>query len=107
MRASRCRLHGIGRLGEKTVFLIATADGHFEQAEIGTVPTVVQENVASMIATIGPPARPSVDEPTQSVWLLGAVCSETAVHGVIAINIGRGSHEVINVKTRRVEIVLE
>lgn len=94
-------------LGEKTVFLIATADGHFEQPETGTVPTVVQENVASMIATIGLPVRTIVDETTQSVWLLGAVCSETAVHGVIAVNIGRGSHEAINVKTRRVEVVLD
>jgi two-component system sensor histidine kinase KdpD len=35
------------------------------------------------------------------------VTSEAAVHGVIAINIGHGSRETLNSKTRQVEAVLE
>ena len=80
-------------LGQQAVFFAATADGRFEPPESGAVPKVVQERVASMTATIGAPSHAIVDEPTQNVWLLRAVCSETAVHGLVAVNIGRGSRE--------------
>ncbi len=83
------------------------ADGHFEPPEAGSVPKVVHENVASMIAAAGGPARTIVDEPAQNVWLLGAVSSETAVHGLVAVNIGRGSHKAVDIKKRRFETILE
>jgi K+-sensing histidine kinase KdpD len=83
------------------------ADGHFEPPQSGSVPKVVQDSVASIIATIGASARTIVDEQTQDVWLLGAVCSETAVHGAIVINIGRGPRQAIEIKTRRIEAILE
>ena len=60
-----------------------------------------------MIATIGVAAHTIVDEPTQNVWLLRAVCSETTVHGLVAVNIGSGSREIVDSKTRRVEAILE
>ena len=44
-----------------------------------------------MAAAVGTPPRTIVDQSTQNVWLLRAVSSETAVLGVVAINIGRGS----------------
>lgn len=94
-------------LGQHATFLIATADGHFEQPEIGIVPKEVQEKVASMIATIDLPAHTILDESTHSVWLLRAVRSEATVHGVIAVNIGRGSRGAVSIKTRRVEAILE
>ena len=94
-------------LGQQAAFFVAMADGHFEPPKSGSVPKVVQESVASMIATIGVAARTIVDEPTQNVWLLRAVCSETAVHGLVAVNIGSGSRETIEIKTRRVEAILE
>ncbi len=95
-------------LGQQAAFFVAMTDGHFEPPQPGSVvPKAVQESVASMIATVGFPARTIVDEATQTVWLLGAVGSETAVHGVIVINIGRGARESIDIKTRRVEAILE
>ena len=94
-------------LGQQAAFFPVMADGHFEPPESSSVPKVVQESVASMIATIGLPAHTIVDEPTQNVWLLRAVSSETAVHGLVVVNIGRGSREAINVKTRRFEAILE
>ena len=94
-------------LGQQAAFFVAMADGRFEAPESGAVPKVVQESVASMIATIGVPSYAIVDEPTQNVWLLGAVCSETAVHGLVAVNIGGGSREAVVIKTRRVEAILE
>jgi two-component system sensor histidine kinase KdpD len=83
------------------------ADGHFEPPQSGAVPGAVQESAASIGAEIGAPAQTIIDEPTRNVWLLRAVCSETAVHGLVAVNIGSGPREAIEIKTRRVEAILE
>jgi K+-sensing histidine kinase KdpD len=94
-------------IGHHATFFVAMADGHYEPSESGSAPEPVLENVASMIVAAGVPARIIVDQSTRDVWLLRAVSSETAAHGVIAINIGHGSRELLNRKTRRVEAVLE
>ena len=94
-------------LGQQVAFFAATADGRFEPSESGSMPKPVQDSVASMAAKIGVAVHPVVDEPAQNVWLLGTVCSETAVHGLVAVNIGSGSHEAVDFKTRRVEAILE
>jgi K+-sensing histidine kinase KdpD len=94
-------------LGQQAAFFAATADGRFEPPEPGALPRVVQTSIASMVATIGVPARTIVDQTTQGVWLLRAVCSETAVHGLVSVNIGNGSREALAIKTRRFEAVLE
>ena len=93
-------------LGQQAAFFAAMADGHFEPPKSGPVPKVVQESVASMIAKIGV-AHTIVDEPTQNVWLLRTVCSETTVHGLVAVNIGSGPREIVDSKTRQVEDILE
>ena len=94
-------------LGQQAAFFPAAADGHFEPPETGSVPKVVQESIAPMIATIGVSARTIIDEPTQNIWLIGAVCSETTVHGLVAVNIGGGSREAVATRTHRVEAILE
>jgi K+-sensing histidine kinase KdpD len=94
-------------LGQQAAFFAATADGRFEPPQSGTVPTSVQERIAAMPAAIGVNSWTVVDPPTQNVWLLGTVCSETAVHGLVAVNIAGGSREAIAAKTRRVEAVLD
>jgi K+-sensing histidine kinase KdpD len=94
-------------LGQPAVFFVAKIDGQFELPKSGSVPRVVQESVASLLTTVEVRARTIIDELTQSVWLLRAVGSETAVHGLVAINIGGGSSETIEIKTRRVESILE
>jgi K+-sensing histidine kinase KdpD len=94
-------------LGQQAAFFAVTADGRFEPPEPGSVPKAVQERVASMVTTIGAPACTIVDEPTQSVWLLGAVSSETAVHGLVAVNVGGNSREAADIKTRRFEAIVE
>lgn len=94
-------------LGQQVAFFAAGADEHFEHAGSGSVPKVVQDCVAAMIATLGAASYAIVDEPTRNIWLLGPVSSETAVHGLVAVNIGRGSREAIEHKTRRVEAILE
>jgi K+-sensing histidine kinase KdpD len=67
----------------------------------------VQDRVAATATTAEVPAQAIIDEPTQNVWLLRAVGSETTAHGLVAINIGSGSNETIAIKTRRVEAILE
>jgi K+-sensing histidine kinase KdpD len=94
-------------LGQQAVFFAAGPDEHFEPPQPGSVPKAVQDRIASMIATIGVPSYAILGEPTRDVWLLGAIRSETVVHGLVAINIGGGSSEAIGIKTRRVETVLE
>jgi len=94
-------------LGQQSAFFTIGTDDHFEPPETGSVPKAVQERVASMIATIKVPSCAIVDETTRNVWLLGAVCSETAVRGLVAVNIGTGSSEAVAIKTRRVEAILE
>jgi K+-sensing histidine kinase KdpD len=94
-------------LGQQVAFFAAMADGHFEPTESGLVPKPVQDSVASMTAKIGVAVHTIVDDPTQNVWLLGTVCSETAVHGLVAVNIGGGAREAVDVKTRRVEAILD
>lgn len=94
-------------LGQNSVFLIPTADGRFEPPDIGTVPDDVQEKVASMVVRIGLSTEMVHDGPTDSNWLIKQVSSDAMVHGVIAVNIGRGSGKAIAVRTRRVETILE
>ena len=94
-------------LGQQAAIFLPRADDHFEPPESGSVPAVVQEHIASMVTKIGIASHAIVDEPTRNVWLLGAVSSETAVHGLVAVNIGSGSREAIDVRTRRVKTVLE
>jgi K+-sensing histidine kinase KdpD len=94
-------------IGQQATFFVATADGRYDPSESGSAPTPVHENVASMMAAAGVAARTIIDPSTHDVWMLRAVSSETAVHGVIAINIGAGTREILNRKTRRVEAVLE
>jgi K+-sensing histidine kinase KdpD len=94
-------------LGQPSVFFVARTDGQFELPKSGSVPRAVQDRVAAMATTVEVPAQAIVDEPTQNVWLLRAVGSETTAHGLVAINIGSGSNETIAIKTRRVEAILE
>ncbi len=94
-------------LGPRAAFFVAMAGGHLEPPQPGSVPKLVQEGVASIIASSGVGVRTIVDAPTQNVWLLGAVRSETAVHGVVVVNIGHGPLATIAGKTRRVEAILE
>jgi two-component system sensor histidine kinase KdpD len=94
-------------LGQQISFFVATADRRFDLSASGSIPLAVQESVGSTSAAIGMPTHTVVDEQTQNVWLLWALCSETAVHGLVAVNVGHGPRETVNIRTRRVEAILE
>jgi K+-sensing histidine kinase KdpD len=94
-------------LGPQAALLVAMTDGRLEQPQSGSVPTAVRDAVASMVDTTEAPAHSIVDSATQETWLLRPISSESEVHGIIAINVGRGSRQTIDSKTRRVEAILE
>src|SRR6202051_690032 len=56
-------------LGQPAVFFAASADGHFDPLKSGSVPMVVQESVAAMIAATEAPSKTMMDGPTHNVWL--------------------------------------
>ena len=94
-------------LGQPAVFFAAKTDAQLEPPRSGPVPKVVKERAILAIAAADRSARSVVDASTQDAWLLRMVSSETAILGVVAINIGVGSTETLENRTRRVEAIIE
>lgn len=94
-------------IGQHAVFFPTGTDRRFEPPEFSAVPNEVRERITSMPAVLGMTSDTTmVDETTKDVWLLGTVCSNTAVHGLVAIKIGGGSPRAVEIKTRRARTVL-
>jgi K+-sensing histidine kinase KdpD len=95
-------------LGQPTVFFAAKSDGQLEPPRSGSVPKIVKEHATLAItAAAGQSVRSVIDAPTQDVWLLRMVSSETATLGLVAVNIGVGSAETLEARTLRVEAIIE
>jgi K+-sensing histidine kinase KdpD len=94
-------------LGQPAVFFAAKNDGQLEPPRSGSVPKVVKEHAALAITAAGQSVRSVIDAPTQDVWLLRMVSSETAILGLVAVNIGVGSVETLEARTLRVEAIIE
>jgi K+-sensing histidine kinase KdpD len=94
-------------LGPQAALFVAMTDHRLEPPQSPSVPASVREAAAYMIHSANTAARSLVDQTTEEIWLLRAISSESRVHGVIAINVGRGSRETIDTKTRSVEAILE
>jgi K+-sensing histidine kinase KdpD len=93
-------------LGRPAAFFAAKSDGQLEPPRSGPVPKVVSDNAIPAIST-DQSIRSVTDTATQDVWLLRAVSSETAILGLVAVNIGVGSRESLDSGTRRAEAILE
>jgi K+-sensing histidine kinase KdpD len=94
-------------LGQPAAFFTARSDGQLEPPESGLVPKVVRESMTSATPQAGHAVRSVIDGSTQNVWLLRVVRSETAVLGLVAVNIGTGSADLQQARTRRVETILD
>jgi K+-sensing histidine kinase KdpD len=94
-------------LGEPAVFFAAKSGGQLEPPRSGSVPKAVKEHVTSAIEAAASSVPSVIDSATQNVWLLRMVSSETASLGLVAVNIGVGSAETLETRTRRVEAILE
>ncbi|WP_172806051.1 sensor histidine kinase [Bradyrhizobium erythrophlei] len=93
-------------LGQPAVYFAAKGDGQLEPPRSGSVPAAVKESAASAIST-AEPVRSVTDPATQNVWLLHMVRSETAIVGLVAVNIGAGTAEALESGTRRAASILE
>jgi K+-sensing histidine kinase KdpD len=94
-------------LGQPAVFFAAKTGGQLEPPKSGSVPKAVKEHAYSAITAAAPSVRSVIDGATQNVWLLRMVSSETAILGLVAVNIGVGPAETLEIRTRRVEAILE
>ena len=94
-------------LGQPAVFFAAKNDGQLEPPRSGPVPEVVKEHACSAMTTAGQSVRSVIDASTQHVWLSRMVSSETAILGLVAVNIGVGSVETLEARTLRVEAIIE
>jgi two-component system sensor histidine kinase KdpD len=94
-------------LARPAVFFAAKTDRQLEAPRSGSVPKVVKEHVTSAIEAATPAVRSVIDGATQNVWLLRMISSETAILGLVAVNIGVGAAEVLDIRTRRAETILE
>jgi K+-sensing histidine kinase KdpD len=93
---------------ERSVFLIGAAgtDG-VPSLDAHPAPPHVRRQAADMISINETNARTIFDESTSSVWLMRPLSSETAHHGVIAVDLGTGSPAAIESMARRIETVLD
>jgi K+-sensing histidine kinase KdpD len=92
---------------ERSVFLFGAAGTNSaESLEGHPAPQQVRQQAADMIAANEPGARTILDENTNCVWLVRPLSSETADHGVIAVDLGSGSSAAIECVARRIETML-
>lgn len=94
-------------LGQPALFFSAKKDGQLESPKSGSVPTIVVGNATSAIATGDHSIRSAIDAATQNAWLLQMIDSETAVLGIVAVNVGTGSTKMLESRARRVGAILE
>ena len=93
-------------LGQPAVFFSAKGGGELEPPRSGPVPTVVRDNAILAIAT-GQSNGSVIDAATQNVWLLRTIRSDTAILGLVAVNVGMGTTEVLESRTHRAATTLE
>lgn len=92
-------------LGPRGAFFVASPDGLPEES--GRVPKAVRDSLQSIAAAAGAQIHTIVDSDTHDIWLVRAISSKSSVHGIIAINIGRGSERAVKTKTQGVEAILQ
>jgi K+-sensing histidine kinase KdpD len=92
---------------ERSAFLIgASGDDSVESYGGHLAPEQVRRQATAMIAAGEPDARVIFDDATNCVWLMRPLSSETAHHGVIAVDLGASSSVANEPMARRIESVL-
>jgi two-component system sensor histidine kinase KdpD len=94
-------------LGPQAALFVAMADGRLALPQSGAIPATVRDAATSTVDGVKTNARSIVDQATQDTWLLRAIASDSGIHGVIAVNAGRGSRKAIEARTQRVEAILD
>lgn len=94
-------------LGQRAVFVAASDDDDVASLDGATMPADIRRDALAMIETNEQRTRTSFDGIAQTFWILKSVCSETANHGVIAVDIGERAHLTIDQDAQRIETVIE
>lgn len=97
----------VSRTLERTAFLFnALSDGDRGSFDVVLAPEQVQQEARAMIAANTLEPRTIVDPLTRSTWLLTPLSSETAYHGVIAVDLGGRSRTSLETMRRQVDAIL-
>ncbi|UCF54133.1 MAG: DUF4118 domain-containing protein [Bradyrhizobium sp.] len=93
--------------GHPATFFVKRSDSNIEPPESRFVPPMVQAAATAMNSGVGPMSRTILDANRSGLWLLRAISSDDAIHGVIAVNVGIGSQQAIAIRTSRIEAILD
>lgn len=93
-------------LGDHTALFIVLPDASCERSGHAP-PPALRDTIAGMLASIGASRQTITDAASNDLWLLRAVTSDTAVHGVIAINVGHATGRERNARRAPVEDMLD
>jgi K+-sensing histidine kinase KdpD len=92
---------------EREAFLIgAPAEGDLDSRQLNPAPDHIRREAAAMIETNDSLSRAIFDSTTRHTWLLTALSTETAYHGVIAVDLGGGPRASIHAMRRQVDAML-
>ena len=95
-------------LGYRTVLITASPQGpDAEWPAGGNLPEPIREDVAELIAAGATVTHTLIDPTTLSAWLTRVVSTESPSCGAIAVDLGRGPRETVEVAAKRVGAVLE
>jgi K+-sensing histidine kinase KdpD len=92
--------------GRHTAFFFPASATSSHPAIADAAPAIIRDNAASMMKPGSARARVIKDEAGKSLWLLRAVVSEEATHGVIAVDIGGEPRAAAGKRTSRIETIL-
>jgi K+-sensing histidine kinase KdpD len=92
---------------EREAFLIsAPAESDLDSHQLHAAPEHIHQEAAAMIDTGDPLSRTIFDPTTRHIWLLTALSTETAYHGVIAVDLGSGPRANVEIMRRQVDAML-
>jgi K+-sensing histidine kinase KdpD len=93
-------------LGQRAAFIAAPDDNDVGSLDDAVIPDDVRREAHAMIGRDDQLPRRWRDETTQTSWLLKAVSSETANHGVIAVNIEDSAGTSTERTVERIEAIM-
>ncbi|MGO4716605.1 sensor histidine kinase [Bradyrhizobium sp. 2TAF24] len=94
-------------LGRRAAFVASSDDDDIAAPDGSAVPADIRREALAMIVRGDVVPRTAFDGVSQTFWILKAVSSEAAHHGVIVVDIGGRSEAVIDRDLRRLEAVID
>jgi K+-sensing histidine kinase KdpD len=93
-------------LGRQAILILGTAGGDHETTNLQSLPQSIKQEAARLTASTSAQSHVIIDPATHRAWLIISISTDSADHGVIAVDIGPSSSKTIDGIKRRVEAVL-